>query len=157
MKYDIVVIGGGPGGYVAAIRAAQLGAKVVLFERDSLGGTCLNRGCIPTKALLKSAQVYRQCCDAAAFGVQTGDNIDGAFTGGVFLEDAADNRRGFRIRFKMVVSAFAHAVNTDAERFQFKRAVIVTALDVLAEVFGIVFRVTLHDGFQDNSLGTFRN
>lgn len=60
MDYEIGVIGGGPGGYVAAIKAAQMGASVVLFERDSLGGTCLNRGCIPTKALLKSAQVYRQ-------------------------------------------------------------------------------------------------
>lgn len=73
MDYEIGVIGGGPGGYVAAIKAAQMGASVVLFERDSLGGTCLNRGCIPTKALLKSAQVYRQALDAAAYGVKIGE------------------------------------------------------------------------------------
>ena len=58
MKYDIIVIGSGPGGYVAAIRAAQLGKKVAVVERAEAGGVCLNWGCIPTKALLKSAQVY---------------------------------------------------------------------------------------------------
>ena len=55
MKYDVAVIGGGPGGYVAAIRAARLGLRTVLFEEDQVGGVCLNRGCIPTKALLKSS------------------------------------------------------------------------------------------------------
>jgi dihydrolipoamide dehydrogenase len=54
---DIVVIGGGPGGYVAAIHAAHLGANVAVVERDRLGGTCLNRGCIPTKALVRSVEV----------------------------------------------------------------------------------------------------
>ncbi|MCX7933792.1 MAG: FAD-dependent oxidoreductase, partial [Planctomycetota bacterium] len=53
-KYDVAVLGAGPGGYVAAIRAAQYGAKVCLIEKDLLGGTCLNRGCIPSKALLES-------------------------------------------------------------------------------------------------------
>jgi len=56
--FDVIVIGGGPGGYVAAIRAAQLGAKVLLIEKDELGGTCLNRGCIPTKAMLSDAKLY---------------------------------------------------------------------------------------------------
>src|SRR5512136_611107 len=55
----VIVIGGGPGGYVAAIRAAQLGAKVILIEKDRIGGTCLNRGCIPTKALLSDAKLFR--------------------------------------------------------------------------------------------------
>lgn len=64
MKYDIIVVGSGPGGYVAAIRASQLGKKVALVERAEAGGVCLNWGCIPTKALLKSAQVY-SCCTAA--------------------------------------------------------------------------------------------
>lgn len=72
MTYDIGVIGGGPGGYVAAIKAAQLGARVILFERDSLGGTCLNRGCIPTKALLKSAELFRQIQEAGAYGISVG-------------------------------------------------------------------------------------
>ena len=56
-KFDIVVIGGGPGGYVAAIRAAQLGLKTAIVEREHLGGICLNWGCIPSKALLRSAEI----------------------------------------------------------------------------------------------------
>lgn len=72
--YDIIVIGSGPGGYVAAIRASQLGKKVALVEKAELGGVCLNWGCIPTKALLKSAQVYTYCKNAAHYGVEiTGD------------------------------------------------------------------------------------
>lgn len=70
MKYDIIVIGSGPGGYVAAIRAAQLGRKTALVERAEPGGVCLNWGCIPTKALLKSAQVYQYCKNAAHYGVR---------------------------------------------------------------------------------------
>ena len=58
MKYDVLIIGSGPGGYVTAIRASQLGFKVAVVEKENLGGICLNWGCIPTKALLKSAQVY---------------------------------------------------------------------------------------------------
>ena len=58
MAYDVIVLGSGPGGYPAAIRASQLGLKVAIIEKESLGGVCLNWGCIPTKALLKSAQVY---------------------------------------------------------------------------------------------------
>lgn len=69
MQYDIIVIGAGPGGYVAAIKAAQNGCKVALVERAELGGVCLNWGCIPTKALLKSAQVYTYCKNAASYGV----------------------------------------------------------------------------------------
>lgn len=68
--YDIIIIGSGPGGYVAAIRASQLGKKVALVERAELGGVCLNWGCIPTKALLKSAQVYTYCKNAAHYGVE---------------------------------------------------------------------------------------
>lgn len=70
MKYDVIVIGSGPGGYVAAIRAAQLGKKVAIVEKADVGGVCLNWGCIPTKALLKSAQVYRDCVSAAQYGVE---------------------------------------------------------------------------------------
>jgi dihydrolipoamide dehydrogenase len=67
---DVVVIGGGPGGYVAAIRAAQLGARTVLVEKNKLGGTCLNVGCIPTKVLLHSVEVLEMAKNAASFGVQ---------------------------------------------------------------------------------------
>jgi len=70
MEKDLIVIGGGPGGYVAAIRAAQLGAEVVLVEEDKVGGTCLNRGCIPTKALYKNAQIIQTLKKSADFGIQ---------------------------------------------------------------------------------------
>src|SRR5215813_5497461 len=66
--YDVVVIGSGPGGYVAAIRCAQLNLKTACIERESLGGICLNWGCIPTKALLKSAEVYETIHRAKEFG-----------------------------------------------------------------------------------------
>ena len=69
MKYDIIVVGRGPGGYVAAIRASQLGRKVALVERAEAGGVCLNWGCIPTKALLKSAQIYTYCKSAEHYGL----------------------------------------------------------------------------------------
>ncbi|AOA57769.1 dihydrolipoyl dehydrogenase [Acinetobacter larvae] len=68
-KFDLLVIGGGPGGYVAAIRASQLGMKVALVEKAELGGICLNWGCLPTKALLRSADVLRLVKNAAAFGI----------------------------------------------------------------------------------------
>lgn len=68
--FDIAVIGGGPGGYVAAIRAAQLGKSVVIFERDRLGGLCLNWGCIPSKALLKNADVVNLVREAEAWGIK---------------------------------------------------------------------------------------
>ena len=70
MNYDLIVIGSGPGGYVAAIRASQLNMKVAIVERAELGGICLNWGCIPTKALLKSAQVYKYMQHAADYGIQ---------------------------------------------------------------------------------------
>lgn len=69
MKYDLIVIGSGPGGYVAAVRAAELGKRVAVVERAEAGGVCLNWGCIPTKALVKSAQVYHYCHTAASYGV----------------------------------------------------------------------------------------
>ena len=73
MKYDIIVLGSGPGGYVTAIRASQLGFKVAVIEKENLGGICLNWGCIPTKALLKSAQVFDYLKHAADYGLTVSD------------------------------------------------------------------------------------
>lgn len=73
IEFDIVIIGAGPGGYVAAIRGAQLGAKVALIEKDKVGGTCLNRGCIPTKALYYSAKALNSARHASEFGVNLGE------------------------------------------------------------------------------------
>lgn len=73
MNYDIIVIGSGPGGYVTAIRASQLGLKTAIIERESLGGICLNWGCIPTKALLKSANVYEYLTHAQDYGITVGN------------------------------------------------------------------------------------
>ena len=72
MEHDVCIIGAGPGGYIAAIRAAQLGLKVVVVERDALGGICLNWGCIPTKAMLRSAEVMTTIGHAADYGVEVG-------------------------------------------------------------------------------------
>lgn len=74
MEFAVAVLGGGPGGYVAAIRCSQLGLKTVLIEADELGGTCLNRGCIPTKALLHSAELYKDVVNSGHFGIAA-DNI----------------------------------------------------------------------------------
>jgi dihydrolipoamide dehydrogenase len=84
--FDVVVIGGGPGGYVAALRAAQLGARTAIVEKDRMGGTCLVRGCIPTKALLQSSELYTLAKDGAAFGV-VADKIG-------FDWSRAQNRKG---------------------------------------------------------------
>jgi len=80
MNYDIIVVGSGPGGYVAAIRASQLGKKVAVVERAELGGICLNWGCIPTKALLKSAEVYNYAKHANDYGVKIAGEIEADFT-----------------------------------------------------------------------------
>ena len=74
MAYDVIVLGSGPGGYPAAIRASQLGKKVAIIERESLGGICLNWGCIPTKALLKSAQVMEYAKHSADYGIEVNDS-----------------------------------------------------------------------------------
>ena len=73
-QFDLIVVGGGPGGYVAAIRAAQLGMNCAVVEREHLGGICLNWGCIPTKALLRSSEIYHYMMHADAYGLAA-DNI----------------------------------------------------------------------------------
>src|ERR1700734_1106869 len=76
-SYDIVVLGGGSGGYACALRAAELGKRVALIEKDKVGGTCLHKGCIPTKALLHAGEIADQAREGAAFGIRTPlDGID---------------------------------------------------------------------------------
>jgi len=75
MAYDLVVIGGGPAGYVGAIRAGQLGKKVACIEKERAGGTCLNWGCIPTKSLLRNAELYHLLKHKAKDFGFTGDNV----------------------------------------------------------------------------------
>jgi dihydrolipoamide dehydrogenase len=70
--YDLIVIGGGPGGYEAAIHAGKMGKKVALVEKEWIGGTCLNVGCIPAKTFLRSSRLFRECSEAAAYGVRVG-------------------------------------------------------------------------------------
>ena len=101
MEYDLAVIGAGPGGYVAAIRGAQLGMKVVVVERDAPGGVCLNWGCIPSKALLKNAEVVSYFNRAAEFGLKF-DNFSADF--GAAIERSrqvvARNVRGVNYLFR---------------------------------------------------------
>ena len=70
--FDLAVLGGGPGGYVAAIRASQVGQKVCIIDKDKLGGVCLNWGCIPTKSLLKNAEVYHTVKKSDLYGINVG-------------------------------------------------------------------------------------
>ena len=75
--YDIVILGGGSGGYACALRSAELGKRVALIEMDKVGGTCLHRGCIPTKALLHAAEIADHANDGPSFGVRSSfDGID---------------------------------------------------------------------------------
>ena len=100
MAYDVIVLGSGPGGYPAAIRASQLGKKVAIVEKESLGGVCLNWGCIPTKALLKSAQVYEYAKHAAEYGIKV-DNPSANFDGVVKRSRAVADKMSKGVQFLM--------------------------------------------------------
>ena len=102
MNYDLIVLGSGPGGYVAAIRASQLGMKVGVVEKAELGGICLNWGCIPTKALLKSAQVFEYLQHAADYGVSVSGNPEADLPAMVkrSREVAAGMSKGIQFLFK---------------------------------------------------------
>lgn len=102
MNYDILVLGSGPGGYVAAIRASQMGKKVAVIEKSELGGICLNWGCIPTKALLKSAQVYNYASHANDYGIKIAGEIEADFEAIVARSrGVADNMsKGIQFLFK---------------------------------------------------------
>jgi len=100
MAYDVIVLGSGPGGYPAAIRASQLGKKVAIVEKESLGGICLNWGCIPTKALLKSAQVYEYTKHAADYGI-TVENAAHDFGGVIKRSRGVADKMSKGIQFLM--------------------------------------------------------
>ncbi|MBR0114495.1 MAG: FAD-dependent oxidoreductase, partial [Firmicutes bacterium] len=74
--YQLIVIGAGPGGYTAALRAAKLGLKTAVVERREAGGTCLNRGCVPTKALLHASQLYKEAQNGASIGINAQPSFD---------------------------------------------------------------------------------
>lgn len=99
MDFDVIVIGSGPGGYVAAIRASQLGLKTAVVERAEMGGICLNWGCIPTKALLKSAQVYQYAKHAANYGIATEGEIKPDFAAIVARSRGVAETMGKGVRF----------------------------------------------------------
>jgi len=102
MDYDVLVIGSGPGGYVAAIRASQLGMKAAVIEKESIGGICLNWGCIPTKSLLKSAQAYEYAVHAADYGVAIDGEVKADFQAMIKRSrGVADNMsKGIQFLFK---------------------------------------------------------
>src|SRR6188474_1710855 len=100
MAYDVIVIGSGPGGYPAAIRASQLGFKTVIIERESLGGICLNWGCIPTKALLKSAQVYDYMKHSKDYGISANE-VQHDFGGVIKRSRGAADKMSKGVQFLM--------------------------------------------------------
>ncbi len=110
-KFDLIVIGSGPGGYVAAIRASQLGMKVAVVEKESLGGICLNWGCIPTKALLKSAQVFDYIQHANDYGIDVKDakpNFDGMIKRSRGVADGMSKGINFLFRKNKITTLDGH-------------------------------------------------
>ena len=100
MTYDVIVLGSGPGGYPAAIRSTQLGKKVAIVEKESLGGVCLNWGCIPTKALLKSAQVYEYAKHAESYGLKM-DNLTHDFPAVISRSRSVADKMSKGVQFLM--------------------------------------------------------
>lgn len=142
--YDIIIVGGGPGGYVAAIKASQLGSTVALVEADRIGGVCLNYGCIPTKTLLRSAKLYQDFLDAESFGIDIDpasgvkvnwknlmkrkDAVVGKIVGGVELlvkHNKIDVYNGFGKAID------AHTVEIGEERITGKNLILATGSSVM--------------------------
>ncbi|MDR6550980.1 dihydrolipoyl dehydrogenase [Paenibacillus qinlingensis] len=100
IKYDIIILGGGPGGYTAAIRAAQLGKRVALVEKDALGGTCLHKGCIPSKTLLRSAELFETMKRSQSFGIKT-SHIEVDFEGVIARKNSIVKQLHAGVQFLM--------------------------------------------------------
>ena len=127
--YELIVIGAGPGGYEAALHAAKLGKKVAVVEKREAGGTCLNRGCIPTKALLHGAEVYQQAKEASKFGVNVGavsydyakiaahkDKVVSKLVGGI---GAMEKAHGVDVLLFVITSSFPRLAGMDNIKFLF--------------------------------------
>lgn len=119
-NYDVVFLGAGPGGYVAAIRAAQLGMNVAVIEKEYVGGTCLNRGCIPSKSLLRSAEIYRNSVDAEKFGIVT-NNVTIDFDAVQARKNTVVEqlRKGIEALFKKnkitLIAGYGRIISSDSE------------------------------------------
>ena len=107
VNFDLAILGGGPGGYVAAIRGAKLGLKTCIIEKDKLGGICLNWGCIPTKALLKNAEVYYTIKNADKYGIKV-DKISVDFPANIKRSRDVSNRLSKGIQFLMKKNKITH-------------------------------------------------
>ncbi len=148
MNYDVAIIGGGPGGYSAAFKAASEGMSVIMFEKQRLGGTCLNRGCIPTKALLKSALLYGQIAQAETFGIKVSD-VAADLSAMAQRRDAiverlvGDLEKTVKARKITMISGqaqltSAHSVSCNGENYQAENIIIATGSKVsLPPISGI--------------------
>ena len=134
-KVKLLIIGAGPGGYVAAIRAAQLGLEPVVIERGFLGGTCLNRGCIPTKALISAAETFNSILSAEAFGITANAEFDWTKVNEHAKNSAAKNRMGIAYLFKKnnvrhvhgeAVFTSPHTVKAGETEFEAENIIIAT-------------------------------
>ena len=130
-RFDLAVIGGGPGGYVGAIRAAQLGLKVCIIEREKLGGVCLNWGCIPTKALIKNAEVYSLIKQSEKYGINV-QNISFDFKKNVKRSRDISQRLSKGIEFLMKKNKIKHL--SGFGRFKSKNSIEINNNDKVSTV-----------------------
>ncbi|MGB3366200.1 MAG: dihydrolipoyl dehydrogenase [Acidaminobacteraceae bacterium] len=163
--YDIAIIGGGPGGYVAAIKAAQLGNKVVLIEKDKVGGVCLNYGCIPTKTLLHSAKLYDNMLNSYEYGILIEDKSSIKIDWSKMLErkDSVVNKlvtgvegllkkNGVDVIYGVAKLVTRSSLVVDSKKFEYKNLVIATGSSVMnPEIKGL--KESIESGYSIDSTG----